>query len=306
MILPDDRPRALLVGGGGGLVGRALLPELARTWQIRSVHRHPVPAEADLGVEWVAADVTRVPDWNPLLRDVDLVITLPWYRAGYDRRFRSLGASLRGVVDAAARAGVRRLVHVSVPDAPTALETRLPYLVEKRAVDRHLAAGGPPHSIVRPTMLFGPRDRLLTVMLRVMHRYRRFPMFGDGAYHVSPLATDDLAEILVREARAEGRRNVTAGGPERFVYRELTDRMFDALGRPPKYVRFSPRGAVRLAHLTEALGSSILYAYEVEWLLSDRLGLPPYAGLDHPLRGVAPFLAAEAARLTSGRRPGRG
>jgi len=35
----------------------------------------------------------------------------------------------------------------------------------------------------------------------------------------------------------------------------------------------------------------------VEWLLADLLGLPPYEGLDRPLRPVEPFLSAEARRL---------
>ena len=293
----DRRPRALLVGGGGGLVGRAALPELAREFQVRSVHRHPVPAESELGVDWVKADAVRVQNWGPLVEDVDVVVVLAWYRAPYDRRFVRLADSLTRLVDAAGNSAVRRIVHVSVPDAPASLENQLPYLTEKRRVDRAVAAGRTPYSIVRPTMLFGPRDRLLTVMLRLMRRYHRFPMFGDGQYHVSPISTLDLAEILRREAHQTGGRTVLAGGPTRYVYRDLTDRMFAALDRSPKYVHFSARAALWLAQLVEGVGSTLLYAYEVEWLLSDRLGLPPYDGLSHPLRPVEPFLAAEAGRL---------
>jgi hypothetical protein len=47
----------------------------------------------------------------------------------------------------------------------------------------------------------------------------------------------------------------------------------------------------------ETLGSTLLYAYEVEWLLSDLLGLPPYEGLSQPLESVEPFLDSEARRL---------
>ncbi len=152
-------------------------------------------------------------------------------------------------------------------------------------------------------MLFGPNDKLLTVMLRTMARYHRFPMFGDGEYHVSPIAARDLARILRREARLSDRHTVSAGGPTRWRYRDLTDRMFSALGRPPRYVRFSPRGSVRLARFLETLGSDLLYAYEVEWLLSDALGPPAYSGLERPLAPVEPFLDSEAARYGS-RPPG--
>jgi uncharacterized protein YbjT (DUF2867 family) len=291
-----ERPTMLLVGGAGGLAGRAVLAEFRDDWTIRSVHRHPVPAEAASGVEWIAADVTRVSDWRPLLRGVTAVVNLAWYRDGTERRFRPLTEGLLRLVAACEGTGVRRIVQLSVPSAPPSLETGLPYLRYKREVDRAIGASPVPHSVVRSSMLFGSRDKLLTVMLRTMARYHRFPMFADGEYHVSPIAARDIARVIRREIAAPESRTVDAGGPTRWRYRDLTDRMFAALGRPPRYVRLSARGAVRLARLLETFGSSLLYAYEVEWLLSDRLGTPAYDGLDPPLAPVAPFLDSEAAR----------
>ncbi|MGA8543290.1 MAG: NAD(P)H-binding protein [Thermoplasmata archaeon] len=295
MTAPSGRPRLLLIGGGGGLVGRSVLEEFASDWSIRSVHRHPYPSEAPMNVEWVSADVASIADWRPLLADVDLVINLAWYRRGSWRVFRPLADGLIRLLHASEDAGIPRWIHVSVPDAPEHLETGFPYLAEKRRVDRALEASSLSYAIVRPTMLFAPRDKLLTVMLRTIARYHRFPMFGDGQYHLSPLAARDLARILRREGGLRERHNVTAGGPKRWRYVDLTDQLFAVLGRTPRYVHFTPRGSVRLARFLEAIGSSLLYAYEVEWLLSDRLGLPPYEGLDRPLAPVEPFLSSEAA-----------
>lgn len=122
-------------------------------------------------------------------------------------------------------------------------------------------------------------------------------MFGDGRYHLSPVAATDLAHLLAREAASSARHTVSVGGPERWEYRALTDAMFASLGLAPRYVRLSPRGAYRLARFLETFGSTLLYAYEVTWLLSDRLGLPAYEGLDRPLAPIGPFLAEESARL---------
>jgi uncharacterized protein YbjT (DUF2867 family) len=301
----NGRRRVLLVGGTGGLLGRAVLREFGADWTFRSVHRHPVAAEAGANVEWVAGDAATVPEWAPLLADVDLVLNLAWLRHGSERRFRPLADGLLRLIVASERAGVRRWVQVSVPDAPSELERGLPYLVHKRRVDRALEASRLSYAVVRPSMVFGPDDKLLTVMLRTMARYHRFPVFGDGEYHLSPIAASDVARILRREAEARENRTVTAGGPRRWRYRDLTDRMFDALGRPARYVRFSPRGSVRLARLLESLGSSLLYAYEVEWLLSDLLGPPAYEGLDPPLAAVEPFLDSEARRYGPASAPGR-
>jgi uncharacterized protein YbjT (DUF2867 family) len=294
---PAAPRRLLLVGGGGGFVGRALLAEFGRDWRIRSLHRRAAPDEAPYSVEWVVGDAATVADWAPILDGVDLVVTLAWYRSGPDRLFRPLAEGLERLIRAAERGSAPRFVHVSVPDAPESLERGLPYLARKRDVDRALAASRLDYVILRPTMLFGPRDKLITVMLRTMSRYRRFPMFGDGTYHLSPLAVPDFARIVRREAERGGPRDLPLGGPRRWVYAELTDRMFAALRLPPRYVRLSPRGSVRLARLLETFGSSLLYAYEVEWLLSDRLGLPPYEGLDPPLADVEAFLDREGARL---------
>ena len=290
------RPLLLVVGGCTGLVGRAVLGEFSSDHRLRSVHRHPTSAETAAGVDARAADAGSVSDWGPYLEDVDTVLNLAWYRQARRRRFESLRSGLLRLVRDAEAAGVRRFVHVSVPDAPTKLERDLPYLAEKRRVDRAIEASGLDYAIVRPTMLFGPRDVLITVMLRTIRRYRWFPMFGDGEYHVSPVSVVDLASALRREAQLGGRRNVTVGGPRRWRYRDLTDALFRAEGCAPRYFRLDPRNSVRLAAFLEAIGSSLLYAYEVEWLLSDMLGLPPYVGLDRPLAEVTPFVEQEVRR----------
>jgi len=169
-------------------------------------------------------------------------------------------------------------------------------MVRKREVDAAVSHSHLEYSIVRPTMLFGPRDKLLTVMLRTARRWHRLPMFGDGEYHISPIAVVDLARIVRREARRPRRATVDAGGPKRWRYRDLCELMFDSLGRTPRYLRMSPGNGRRLARLLEIVGSTLLYAYEVDWLVSDRLGLAPYEGLERPLEPVEGFLRGEAAR----------
>ena len=261
-----------------------------------------MPLEQRAGIEWVPTDLARLPDWSDRLEGVDVVVTLAWYRWARPGQFRGLYEGLHRLLEAA-RAGARpRFVHLSVPPAPPWMERDLPYLAYKRAFDRELAESGLSYRILRPTMLFGRGDRLLGVMLRLMRRYKLFPMFGDGAYHVSPVAVEDIAHLVRREAAASGSGTTDVGGPERFRYGDLTDRMFAVLGQRPRYVRFSPRSAIALGQLVQDLGSTLLYAYEVEWLMSDLLGLPEYPNPDLALRPVEPYLRQEAQRLT-GRRP---
>jgi uncharacterized protein YbjT (DUF2867 family) len=301
MSTADPRPRLLLVGGGTGLVGRAVVREFGADYQIRSLHRSASPAESQAGVDWWPADIATYTEWDRALADVDVVLNVAWYRWGKSKLFAGLHAGLERMLDAARRSNIRRFLHISVPDAPAELEDTLPYLTYKRQFDRALGESGLSYAILRPTMLFGPGDRLLSVMLRLMHRYPVFPMFGSGHYHVSPIAVPDLARALHLAAARDARGTQDLGGPQRYEYRVLTDRMFQALHKRPRYWSFSDRGSVRLARLVQSLGSSLLYAYEVDWLLSDRLGLPPYEQLDRPLARVESFLDQEAENLRGGR-----
>lgn len=289
--------RVLLAGGGGGLLGRALLEQLAPTWEVRSLHRRAVPREAELGVEWVRADIGATGSFERLVENVDAVVNVAWYRSGTARRFRPLFEGLLRLLEAARSRGLP-FVQVSVPPAPSALETGIPYLVYKRRFDEAVRASGVPYAIVRPAMLFGPGDVLLGVMLRSIWRYPFFPMFGDGTYRIAPIAARDVANRISHELETPGSTTIDCGGPAVYAYRDVTDRMFALLGKRPRYWTMSPSGGARLARVFETFGSTKLYAYEVDWLVSDRLAVPPAPGADGPLERVEPYLRAEAERLT--------
>jgi uncharacterized protein YbjT (DUF2867 family) len=287
------RARLLLVGGGGGFVGRNLLREISGRYWIRSVHRRSVPEEDRTAIEWIRGDVAEISDWGSIVRDVDIVVNLAWYRWARPRAFESLYGGLHRLLSAATEAGVRRFVQVSVPPAPAHLENSLPYLIFKRRFDQELLSSGVSHAILRPSMLFGHGDVLLTVMLRSIQRYPFFPMFGDGSYRLSPLAVTDFARILRGFIENDRQGVFELGGPETFRYRELTDLLFALARKRPRYWTMSARNGIRFARLLQATGSHLLYAYEVEWLVSDLLGLSPATGVEGANERVRPFLEGE-------------
>jgi uncharacterized protein YbjT (DUF2867 family) len=297
--------RLLLAGGGGGLLGRAVLSELLPAWSVRSVHRHRAANETPPEVEWVACDIAGVGDWDALLRDCDAVVNLAWYRWAAPSRFQSLFEGSLRLLAAAKRAEIP-FVQVSVPPAPARLERELPYLVFKRRLDEAVRSAGVPYAIVRPSLLFGPGDVLLSVMLRSIRRYPVFPMFGDGRYRIAPVAAHDVARLLASQLEQPANTTVDVGGPAIYRYRDVTDRMYELLAKRPRYWRLSDRGAVRLAALLRSLGSTKLYAYEVEWLLSDSLGIGPTPMLPGPLERIEPFLEREATLLTGSSVPDLG
>ncbi len=139
---------------------------------------------------------------------------------------------------AAAAAGVRRIVHVSITGADPA--SPLPYFRGKGRVEAALRACGPDFAIVRPTLVFGHGDVLLHNIAWALRRLPAFALFGDGAYPVQPVHVDDVAELAVRLGREGAGAAADAVGPETYTYRDLVARVAEAIGRRVPLVPLPP------------------------------------------------------------------
>lgn len=125
----------------------------------------------------------------------------------------------RTLFEAARRAGVRRIVNLSVinaaRDAPTA------YFRAKAAVEDSLVSSGIPYAIVRPTVTFGPDDILVNNLAWTLRRVPVFGIPGDGRYPIQPVHIDDIADIVVRVGSARENVVVDAAGPDTFTFNEF-------------------------------------------------------------------------------------
>ena len=119
-----------------------------------------------------------------------------WIRFGRGRNtFDQAVENSRVLFDAAAKAGVGRIVHFSVANASS--ECRLPYFRGKGQVEEILQDMGIPFAIIRPTLVFGEGDLLLNNMAWALRRFPVFPVFGNGNYPVQPVYAEDLAALAV-------------------------------------------------------------------------------------------------------------
>ena len=132
--------------------------------------------------------------------------------------------------EAARRAGVRRVVHVSITNPSE--DSPLEYFAGKARLERALREGGLSHAILRPTVLFGREDILINNIAWALRRFPFFAVFGDGSYRLQPIHVDDLAELAVAEGMRTENVIVNAIGPETFTYRELVKAVGGAIGRP--------------------------------------------------------------------------
>jgi NADH dehydrogenase len=145
---------------------------------------------------------------------------------------------------AAAQAGVRRIVHISVinasHDAPTA------YFRAKATVEDALIGSGVSHAIVRPTVTFGPGDILLNNLAWTLRRLPVFGIPGDGRYPIQPVHIDDIADLAVRAGSRTEPMTVDAAGPDTFTFREFVALVREAIGSR-SWVVPMPVGAALLA-----------------------------------------------------------
>jgi uncharacterized protein YbjT (DUF2867 family) len=144
-----------------------------------------------------------------------------WVRFDHgDASFAQATDRSRALFTAAQRAGVERIVHLSITNP--SLSSPLPYFRGKALVEEALARAGVPYSIVRPTWIFGgDKDVLVNNIAWILRHAPVFAVPGSGAYRVQPVHAEDLARICTEVAGPGDDTVVDAAGPEAMTFDEL-------------------------------------------------------------------------------------
>lgn len=113
---PTDAGKGLvLVTGGSGMLGRAVVAELRRGgWPVRSVGRRvPPPSEREAGVEYVGADLGGDFDESVMSGASTIVHCAAETAGGKEAHERNSVLATRNLLQSAAKASVQRFIHVS-------------------------------------------------------------------------------------------------------------------------------------------------------------------------------------------------
>ena len=246
----------VLVTGATGFTGSHLARALASAGRdVRALVRDPARA-ADVrasGVDLVAGDLRDPAALATATAGVDVVYHIAAiYRQGGVSRATYLAinaTAVRRLIEAAAAAGVRRVVHCSTvgvhgdvehppanEDAP--LEPGDVYQATKLEGERLARETGQrlgiEVTIARPTGIYGPGDRRLLKLFRGVAR-RRFPILGSGEIYYHLTYIDDLVEgfRLCGEHPAAAHRTFILAGPEVTTLNDLVALIADVAGVPP-------------------------------------------------------------------------
>ena len=139
---------------------------------------------------------------------------------------------------AAKRAGVHRIVHVSITN-PTK-DSALPYFAGKALLEEALLASCIPCSILRPAVLFGGADILINNIAWALRTFPVFGLFDDGSYRLRPIHVEDLADLAVSHGAMNGTHQIDAVGPESYSYADLVSLIGRAIGHPRPTVSLPP------------------------------------------------------------------
>jgi nucleoside-diphosphate-sugar epimerase len=221
------QPKRIVVTGGAGLVGRALVRALReRGDTVVALVRDPgrAPFLAELGAELVESDLSDVAELTEGLRGADgLIHAAGSYRIGITKAERgamwdaNVGTTTR-LLDAAEAAGTPRIVYISTINVFGDTHGRIVDETYRRdlgdgflswydetkygahEVAEQRIASGAPIVIVLPSQVYGPGDRSgFGEQLRLAHegklRYRAVDDVRLGLIHVDDLAAGIVAAL---------------------------------------------------------------------------------------------------------------
>ena len=214
---------AVLVTGATGTVGSEVVRELReRGVPVRAFVRDPRKAAALLG-EDVELAVGDLGEPESLRRALD----------GVDRLFLACAnvpgqvEHETGAIDAAAQAGVARVVKLSALGAEPG--SPLAFWDWQGRIEAHLARSGVPAVVLRPA-------NYMTNLLAAAPSGRLFAPAGDARIAmVDPRDVAAVAAVALTEAGHDGRAYVLTG-PEALTYGEAAAGLSDATGRDIGFV----------------------------------------------------------------------
>ena len=261
------------ITGGSGFVGRALADRL----------EEPVVISRRSGT-----DITDVDALTAAFAGCDAVAHCAGInREIGDQTFRRVHVEgTTAVVEAARRAGVRRLVMVSFlrarPDCGSG------YHESKWEAEEIVRGSGLPHTILKSGMIYGPGDHMVDHVTRAV---RTLPFFWTVGYRertARPVPVEEAADVLV--AALEGRipePTVAVMGADEVTLGEAIRRIARVAGRRPAFLPV-PTWVVRvLAQLTEWTMVVPLVAKAQARMLAEGVSEPaPWA--PEPPEGIRP------------------
>ena len=253
----------------GRYVSQRLLDDGVR---VKTLTGHPNRGDPFGGrVEAAPLDFSDPDGLHRSMQGADVLYNTYWVRFERGRTTFDRAVENSSVLfEAAAKAGINRIVHISVSNASSG--SRLPYFKGKGQVEESLKGLGVPYAIIRPTLTFGRGDLLLNNMAWALRRFPFFPICGNGNYPVQPIYAGDLADQAVAAASQAGNSVSDAAGPETLSFEALLRLIASSIEAPCRLVHTPPSLGLTLTRLVGlTMRDVVLTRDEVDGLMAGLL-----------------------------------
>lgn len=207
------------VTGAFSYSGAAVAAELRRRGRaVRTLTNHPRPDTHGMDVR--PLDLRDASGLRRSLAGVDTLYNTYWVRFPQGQvTFDTAVEGSANLFRAAAGAGVRRIVHVSITHADAS--SPYAYFRGKGLVEQHLKDSGVSYAIARPAILFGGDGVLVNNIAWLMRRSPVTLVGGRGDYRIRGIHIDDLAALMADLGESDAETTVDAVGPESLRFLEL-------------------------------------------------------------------------------------
>src|SRR5262245_28085742 len=180
----------------------------------------------------------------------------------------------RNVVEAAKRAGVKRILLMSFLRARPRCGSR--YHESKWAAEEIVRNSGLDYTVIKAGVVYGRGDHMLDHMSHALHTFPFFPLVGLKERPVRPLAVEDLVQVM-RAAlidRRLKRQTLALLGAEEIYLREAVRRVAEVVGKQPVVFPLPVWCHVLMAHVFELAMSVPLVSLAQVRILSEGIVEP--------------------------------
>lgn len=293
----------IVITGGTGFVGEEIVKQVrAAGFPVRAIVREPQAAQRLVdryGVELFHGNVLFAPSIEGAMQGANCVIHLVGIiREQRESTFeRAHTQATKYVVDEAKRAGVKRYLHMSA--LGTREDARSRYHQTKWAAEEYVRKSGLAWTIFRPSVIYGPKDKSVNTLMKVIRRSPFVPVLGPGTTRIQPISVENVARAFVAAIRNDNSIGKTYDlcGLEAFTWNELYDNLQMLLGsRKPKLHLPLPLARMQAALFESLLRNPPFTRDQLLMLLEDNVGNTQPATRDFMLEhekfpeGVARYL----------------
>ncbi|SYZ74107.1 conserved hypothetical protein [Candidatus Zixiibacteriota bacterium] len=215
----------IAVTGATGFIGQNLIRALALTGnEIIGLARHTSKIQSHpTNVRYMAADINDAESLPRTLQKVNVIYHLVGIIAE-TKELTFTGTVVTGtenIIAACKSAGVGKIIYLSA--LGTGSDAMGKYFRSKWEAEEKIRNSGLEYAIIRPSVVYGPGDRFINMLARMIKYFPVTPIPGSGRMRLQPIYVENLTALLVSILDSPGAwgKTLEIGGPEALEYRQM-------------------------------------------------------------------------------------